>query len=235
MEPRHRWHDMGRGAGRPWGRGEDHHGHHDEGPHGPGPERHGRPAWEGRGRGGGRPGGPPFGGPPFGGFGGRRFGRGPHVGRGDVRTAALALLAEQPLHGYQIIQQITERSGGIWRPSAGSVYPALQLLEDEGLVRAEQVESRRVFHLTGTGRTYVDARREELAAVFAAVTDTVDTESRALRDLYEQVGAAVKQVSHAGTQAQITEAQQLLTTTRRQLYRILADVDPAEDGTPTKV
>jgi DNA-binding PadR family transcriptional regulator len=67
------------------------------------------------------------------------------VGRGDVRAATLLLLAEQPAHGYQIIQQVSERSAGRWQPSPGSVYPALQLLEDEGLVTAEQQEGRRVF------------------------------------------------------------------------------------------
>ena len=61
--------------------------------------------------------------------------RGPRVKRGDVRAAALALLAEEPPNGYQIIQEISERSGGVWRPSPGSVYPALQQLEDEGLIR----------------------------------------------------------------------------------------------------
>src|SRR5712691_12502137 len=104
---------------------------------------------------GSRHGGPPFG-PGFGpwgpGFGGPFFGRGPKVGRGDVRAAILALLAEDsPMHGYQVIQELTERSGGVWRPSPGSIYPTLQLLEDEGLVRSEEVEGKRVFHLTEAG------------------------------------------------------------------------------------
>jgi len=164
--------------------------------------------------------------PTFGGFEGRRIGRGPHIGRGDVRSATLALLAEQPMHGYQIIQEIIERSGGVWRPSPGSVYPALQLLEDEGLVRAEQVEARRVFHLTDAGRAYVEEHRDELAAVWGAVTDTVDGGTRELHDLFHQVGAAVRQVTIAGTAAQVAEAGRLLASTRRQLYRILADADP---------
>ena len=79
--------------------------------------------------------------------------RGPRVKRGDVRAAALALLAEEPRNGYQIIQGIGERSGGVWRPSPGSVYPALQQLEDEGLVQAETPEGgRRRYALTGEGR-----------------------------------------------------------------------------------
>ncbi len=156
-------------------------------------------------------------------------GGGPRVGRGDVRGAILLLLAEHPRHGYQIIQDIGERSGGLWKPSPGSVYPALQLLEDEGLVRAEQEAERRVFHLTDAGQSYVETHRAELAAARDAVTGAVDDAVVELRDLHEQLGAALMQVARAGTPSQITEARTLLTGTRRQLYRILAGDDaPSE-------
>jgi DNA-binding PadR family transcriptional regulator len=154
---------------------------------------------------------------------------GPRVGRGDVRAATLLLLAEQPLHGYQIIQEITERSHGIWQPSPGSVYPALQLLEDEGLVRAEQTEGRRVYYLTDSGRAYVEAHRAELAAARDAVTGGVSADALELRETFGQVAAAFGQVVHAGTPAQVAAAKELLTNTRRQLYRILAD-DSAAPG-----
>src|SRR5258708_1359349 len=95
----------------------------------------------------------------------RRGSRRQHVGRGDVYAATLLLLEEQSLHGYQIIQLIEERSGGHWRPSAGSIYPALQLLEDQGYIQGEQQESRRVFHLTDSGRAYIEDHRTELVAV----------------------------------------------------------------------
>lgn len=204
----------GRGEGRFEGRGEG----------GPGFGPRGGPGWAWRGRG-------DHGGPPFGRGPGRGFGRGPRVGRGDVRLALLALLAEGPRHGYQLIQEIGERSGGVWQPSPGSVYPALQLLEDEGLIRAEQAEARRVFQLTDAGRTYSKEHAEELAGVWGAVTGTVDDSLVELRDLFMQVGAAVRQVAHAGSRAEIAEARQLLINTRRQLYRILADAEPA--GKPT--
>ena len=154
-------------------------------------------------------------------------GGGPRVGRGDVRTAILLLLSEQPSHGYQIIQQVSERTGGIWQPSPGSVYPALQLLEDEDLVRAEQNEGRRVFHLTDAGRAYVEAHREELNAAWKAVTETVDNRGMEVHVLLGQVGKALHQVLHEGTVAQIAAARELMANTRRQLYRILA-----EDETP---
>ncbi len=161
--------------------------------------------------------------------GGERSGRG-FGGRGDVRAATLTLLAEQPLHGYEIIQQITERSGGAWRPSPGSVYPALQLLEDQGLVQSDQTEGRRVYQLTEAGRTYIEQHREELAEVWASVTVAGDDPARGLHDLFDQLGGAVRQVVQAGTEAQIAAASDVLMSVRRQLYRILAD-DPVE-GTP---
>ena len=78
--------------------------------------------------------------------------RGHRAGRGDVRAAVLALLDEEPMHGYQMIQELGERSGGAWTPSPGSIYPALQLLQDEGLVTAAETDGKRVFSLTEAGR-----------------------------------------------------------------------------------
>lgn len=189
------------------------------------------------------PGGPgpfPFGmggfpGPGFGpGFGrGRGRGRrGPKVSRGDVRAAILVLLDEQPRHGYELIQEINNRSGGVWRPSPGSVYPALQQLEDEGLVRMEQTEGRRVMHLTDAGKEYVETHRDELAAPWDAVSDSVGDELINFRDVIAQLGIAAMQVAAAGSDAQIAEAQKLLADTRRSLYRILAE-DTDEAAEPT--
>ena len=159
---------------------------------------------------------------PFGGRGGPRFGHGPHVGRGDVRAATLSLLAEGPLNGYQIIQKIGERSGGVWRPSSGSVYPGLQLLEDEGLIQAEEAEGRRVFRLTDAGRAYVQEHQAELTRVWEAVAGSVDDAALELGGLFGQVGEAVRQVAQAGSKEEIAAARQLLVDTRRGLYRILA-------------
>jgi DNA-binding PadR family transcriptional regulator len=140
------------------------------------------------------------------------------------------LLAEGPFNGYQLIHQIDERSGGIWQPSPGSVYPALQLLEDEGLVRAEEAEGRRAFHLTDAGRAHVEERREELEAAWNSVTGAMDETMLELRGLFDQVGIALKQVVHVGTPQQLAEARKLLATTRRQLYRILADEPAGDEG-----
>src|SRR5215210_6404897 len=119
----------------------------------------------------GRPHRRPHGGPGFGPPFGPGFGRGPRARRGDVRAALLVLLAEEPRNGYGLMQEIEQRSEGVWRPSPGSVYPALQLLEDEGLVRAEERDGSRVFTLTDTGREYVESN--DLGAPWEAVRDDV--------------------------------------------------------------
>ena len=126
--------------------------------------------------------------------------RGPRARRGDVRAAALALLSEQPMNGYQIIQEISERSGGVWRPSPGSVYPALQQLEDEGLIRAEAGEGgRRAYQLTDEGRAYVQAHADELKASWDAVTGSVDDAAVQMHNLARQVAMATVQVAQAGS------------------------------------
>jgi DNA-binding PadR family transcriptional regulator len=186
-----------------------------------------------RGRRGGRGGPGPFGGPPFGGPMGPRFTRGPRVRRGDVRAAALSLLTEGPRNGYQIIQEISERTDGVWRPSPGSVYPALQQLEDEALIRAETGESgRKAFALTDEGRAYTESHADELAASWDAVTGSVDDGEVQLRQLIRQVMVAVSQVSQAGSAAQVKQAGKVLNDTRRSLYRILAADEDEEEGTP---
>jgi DNA-binding PadR family transcriptional regulator len=177
----------------------------------------------------GPPFGPPFGGPGgpgFGPFGGRRRSR---RNRGDVRTAVLALLAEQPMHGYQLIQEIADRSEGVWRPSAGSVYPVLQQLEDEGLVRIERIEGRRVVHLTDEGTAYVEEHSDELDKVFDTVTGHIDDGMMELFDLMRQSGMAAMQVVHAGTPNQVARARQVLERSRQDLYKILAEGDTSDD------
>ena len=122
--------------------------------------------------------------------------RGPRAKRGDVRAAALALLAQGPMNGYQIIQEISERSDGVWRPSPGSVYPALQQLEDEGLIRAESDENgRRSYQLTDEGRGYVEAHPDEVRAPWEAVAGSVGDSAIDMRNLLRQVGMAGFQVS----------------------------------------
>jgi DNA-binding PadR family transcriptional regulator len=126
------------------------------------------------------------------------------------------------MHGYQIIQELAERSEGAWTPSPGSIYPALQLLQDEGLVTAAEAEGKRVFTLTEAGRTEAAARGDgPLPWDAARAGDVVN----ALRDPAKSLLAAVQQVAAAGTPDQVSRAVAVLTSTRRELYRILAEDD----------
>jgi DNA-binding PadR family transcriptional regulator len=164
------------------------------------------------------------------GFGPPMFGRGPKRGRGDVRAAILALLAEEPMHGYQIITEITERSGGVWRPSPGSVYPTLQALEDQGLVTADKNEGRRVFSLTAEGRSAAEEAGDGPApwerAARGADRSLVD-----LRGLMAETAAAAMQVGRSGSESQVKAVGQILADTRRRIYLVLADGAPATDDT----
>jgi DNA-binding PadR family transcriptional regulator len=182
-------------------------------------------AMAGRGR---RGHGPPFGrgGPPFGplffrGPGG--FSRGPRARRGDVRAAALILLAEEPRNGYQLMQEIEHRSGGVWRPSPGSVYPALSQLEDEGLVCVEEHDGRRTYVLTDAGRSYVDERRDDLSAPWEEMSESVDDAVASVFKELRQVGMAAAQIAHVGTERQIADARAALANVRRSLYTLLAE------------
>lgn len=156
----------------------------------------------------------------------------PRAARGDVRSAILALLSESPRHGYQIIQDIAERSGGAWRASPGSVYPALAALQDEGLIDDEKVEGRRVYSLTESGRAHVDARRDELDAVFAAFeAPGDDAADEDYGRLLFSVGGAAVEVARNGTAEQMADARRLLAQVRRDLYGLLAEADdPSADA-----
>ncbi len=154
-----------------------------------------------------------------GGRGGRRGGPG-RARRGDVRVALLALLAERPMHGYEMIQELGERTGGAWQPSPGSVYPTLTLLEEEGLVVGQEVEGKRRFDLTDAGREAVTGR--EGAPPWEQFTDGEDPEVQQLRDVLGGTMGAVKQVFRAGSPAQQAKAVEILSETRRRLYEVLA-------------
>ena len=163
-----------------------------------------------RGWGGGFPGGPPWA------WAGRR------AGRGDIRAAILVLLAEKPSHGYQIIQEVEARSGGAWRVSPGSVYPTLQQLEDEGLVRIVAGETeRRVYELTDTGTAEAERLRSG-PAPWDAAAGAVPGDFVELKDLIIGIGSATWQVVRAGEPGQLNAAKDILRDARKRLYMLLA-------------
>ncbi|HET9082629.1 MAG TPA: PadR family transcriptional regulator [Trebonia sp.] len=234
------------------GRGGDRYGEHGPGwgPGGPGR------------RGPGGPGGPGWGGGPFrrdfvlkergfgpGGpdpkafYGRRGFGRGSRVRKGDVRAAILDLLSEGgQWNGYQLIQEIEGRTSGVWRPSAGSVYPALQQLEDEGLIAPLGEGRRRMFELTEAGRAYAQEHLDDLHASWDAAAGMTDEAAIEFHDLIRQVMMAVMEVRRAGSADQLAQARSVLAQARRSLYLILAEDragasaspqgsdEPADDG-----
>ena len=173
----------------------------------------------GFGPGGGREGGPGFGRGP--GFGPRRGRR--RASRGDVRAAVLALLAEEPQHGYAVIGQLAERSGGLWRPSPGSIYPVLAQLEEEGLVASDTSEGRKVFALTDAGRTYVAEHGDELREPWTPAQTRHRDRAVTLFDAVRSLGSATKEVARNGSDAQVEQARAVLDEARRSLYRILAE------------
>jgi DNA-binding PadR family transcriptional regulator len=186
-----------------------HHHPHEGGPFGgPGPG------------GGFGPGGPGPGGPE-GGWRGRRGGGRGRAPRGDVRTAVLLLLAEQPMHGYQLMQAIAERSGGRWTPSPGAVYPTISALEDEGLATVTAEAGRKLVTLTDTGRAHVEERRATWPDPFGGAQGAAAGPD--LRGLLEELHGAVRQLGRTGSEAQLTAAAAVLAEARRSLYLLLAD------------
>ncbi len=169
-----------------------------------------------------------FGGP---GFGGPGFGRGPRGGgrgrgrgrRGDVRAAILTLLAERPMHGYEMIQEIAERSQDLWKPSPGSVYPTLQLLVDEDLIAGTASDgSKKLFELTDAGRT---AAEKIETPPWEEITDGADPGHATLRSAVGQLMGAVAQSAHAATPEQQKRIVDIVNNARREIYGILGETD----------
>lgn len=147
-------------------------------------------------------------------------GGGPRARRGNVRQAIVALLAERPMHGYEMIQELGARTNGLWRPSAGSIYPTLQLLEDEGLVASTESEGRRSYSLTDAGKAEAQAIETAPWDEFLAANDPADS---SLRDAAFQLGAAVMQVGRVGNTDQAEKVRDLLQETRRRVYAVLSE------------
>ena len=204
---------------------------------------HGRRGGYGHGGWGG-PWGGPMGGPPpwvaqmFGadfaggpGGGGRRR---PRVRRGDVRSAILDVLhtSDEPVNGYQVIQQIADRTDGVWKPSPGSVYPTIAQLQDEGLVE-DAPAGRKAIALTAEGRTYVEEHAEEMAAVWAPfVEEDEDVEAVNFKQVVGQTVGAIVQVMSTGTPDQRAKALEILAETRRRIYGLLAEGPQDTDEEP---
>ena len=170
-----------------------------------------------------------------------KFGEGPHgcgphghghgpgpwarARRGNVRAAILSVLSDEPMHGYQIMKRLEERSGGMWRPSPGSVYPTLQMLEDEDLVKGEEIDGKRVFSLTDAGRIAAAESKERHGAPWER-DDEKDASPRfKLRRSVFQLGGAVRQIGMEGTAAQIEQTLEILAEARKRVYALLSEAE----------
>lgn len=148
--------------------------------------------------------------------------------RGAIKGSVLRLLAERPMHGYELIGEFEERTGGRWRPSPGSVYPTLAQLEDEGLVRSFDDDGRKRFELTDAGRTWLDEHPDE--------EETPPWERSGigrrgdLRRLGGEIFGQLRQLGRFGSAAQLEQAREILTRTRTELYAVLAE--PPTEETP---
>jgi DNA-binding PadR family transcriptional regulator len=128
------------------------------------------------------------------------------------------------------MQEVEDRSEGAWRPSPGSVYPALQQLEDEGLIRSEEIDGRKLFALTDDGRKVVADRDADRPAPWEQMGDELSDRAHELGKLVRDVAYAFAQVMRTGSDEQIAKAGEVLANTRRDLYRILANGE-GEDAT----
>jgi len=151
-----------------------------------------------------------------GGFG-RGWGGGRRMPRGAIRTAILVALRDEPAHGYEVMRRLDEMSGGVWRPSPGSVYPHLQMLEDEGLVRSSDVDGSRTYTLTESGR----AEAENATLPWQA--GQIDDEVRTLRESMGQLMSAAKELAGAGQTSQVERGTAVIQKARKELYQILAE------------
>jgi DNA-binding PadR family transcriptional regulator len=133
------------------------------------------------------------------------------------------VLSDKPMHGYDLIRELEQRSGGMWRPSPGSIYPTLQLLEDEGLVTGAEQEGKRVYSITDAGRAELEARRERGGDAAPWDFAPVGEAFAQFRDAAFQLGAAAMQVARTGTEAQRAKAAEILADARKKIYALLAE------------
>jgi len=138
-----------------------------------------------------------------------------------VRAAILALLKERPMHGYEMIQELDSRTGGVWRPSPGSVYPTLQMLEDEGLIVSEESEGRKRFTLTEAGQAEATAAAAD--APWNEFSDETVSSGQDTKEAIFGIMNALRQIGFEGDREQWQRAVAELAETKRKLYAILAE------------
>jgi len=141
---------------------------------------------------------------------------------GEIRLAILSLLAEGPKHGYQLMKEMKERSGGVYSASAGSVYPTLQQLEDEGLITAEMQGGRRVYSLTAEGRAELAKDPDAVRQIWERAEECEDFGDVGPESLllYGQIGMLARASIRASRHGSARQALQILDRARRELDKL---------------
>ena len=141
--------------------------------------------------------------------------------RGDITPLILQVLKDEPMHGYQIIRTFEELSNGMWRPSAGSVYPILQLLEEQQLVRSHEDEGKKSYFLTQKGRD--EAQKGCARLPWKTHTEVATTFDEIRSEIHESI-KALKLISTQGSQAHATQAKAAIIELHKKLREIIIDL-----------
>lgn len=146
----------------------------------------------------------------------------PRTPRGDIKYLLLTLIAEQPQHGYQLIKELEARQGGFYRPSPGSVYPNLQLLEEGGYLTSEQMEGKRIYTITESGKQLLAERENP-----HHLKEQVETQQPLieLKNAVMELKGAVMQVARGGNLDRVSQVQEILKRAKREIYAILSQED----------
>jgi DNA-binding PadR family transcriptional regulator len=155
-------------------------------------------------------------------------GQGRFFGPGEVRLALLSMLGEAPMHGYELMKRLEERSGGIYRASAGTIYPTLQQLEDEGLVTSETQDGKKTYRLTDAGRQELERNDEAVRAIWRRARRWQDWRSAFDPEAAEIRGPAERLVKEAfravagefGTHERLERVREILLRTLRELEEL---------------
>ncbi len=155
---------------------------------------------------------------------GRGWGDEPRTRRGDIKFMLLGLLAERPMHGYELIKELETR---FRRLSPGSVYPTLQMLEEGGYLTSEQIEDKRVYTVTDSGRQLLSDRTQQTSGSPMDFSHRFKTDQPSelveLRSALTELSDAVTQMARSGNLEQASQVRELLVQVKREIYRMLSN------------
>ncbi|GAA6615504.1 PadR family transcriptional regulator [Scytonema sp. NUACC26] len=149
----------------------------------------------------------------------------PRTRRGDIKFMLLGLLSERPQHGYELIKELETRRGGFHRLSPGSVYPTLQMLEEGGYLTSEQVDGKRVYTITDSGRQFLSDRNQQADSrnTYDSFMESKPSELIELRRTLTDLNDAVTQIARSGNLEQALRVRDLLVQVKREIYKFLAE------------